>query len=218
MLLDLSDHAPTGDPTSGQITITPAVKVTGAGPMVLRPSIPRSISAIEPTMCVHLGLPAGAALRGRPSTHIDAARPPFLMRHARTKSAEPSLAYISPSPASVSRPQTGFAEALLHRALEEDCDAREWADDVPQELPQDSYLPIHYPHQLPPLPNPPNPVCQMDPLLAELEAKSRLNVQTECAICQKKGINFPKCPKCQLEFCSRACRVSMGDGERHKCA
>lgn len=222
MRVEVTAEATSGDEGMGgaQMTQTAGEEVRGWGrQLLMRPSIPRSMSAIEPAKKVHLGLPALALGRGLSSIHVTADHrpPPFLMHHARSKSAQPALACISPSPAAVSRPQPGVAEALLHRALEEDCDARQWADDQ-LDPPHLSDLPVSHPLPIPPFPSSPKPVSHMDPLLAELEAKSRLNVQTECAICQKKGINFPKCPKCQLEFCSRACRVSMGDGERHKCA
>ncbi|PLW34386.1 hypothetical protein PCANC_21703 [Puccinia coronata f. sp. avenae] len=158
--------------------------------------------------------------------HQKLTRPPFLTSHHRTKSVEPRLAIINPRPGTVSRPESGFAEAFLLRALEEDQDARSWenldvleldhsqnsSSDTTDDLATSSNTNTTDPHRQPAA------HFKLDPVLADLEAKSRLNVQTECAICQKKGINYPKCPKCQLEFCSRACRVSMGDGERHQCA
>lgn len=61
---------------------------------------------------------------------------------------------------------------------------------------------------------------KIDPLLAALEAASRVNVKTRCAVCGKQGINFPKCQKCGMTFCSRECRTSTvagAAGGRHAC-
>ena len=59
----------------------------------------------------------------------------------------------------------------------------------------------------------------LDPLLAALEAASRVNVKSRCAVCARQGVNFPKCQKCEMTFCSRECRMSTGqNGEtRHAC-
>lgn len=46
----------------------------------------------------------------------------------------------------------------------------------------------------------------MDPLLVELERKSRVGVKTVCATCGKKGLNYPKARGGQT-YCSRDCRV-----------
>ena len=54
---------------------------------------------------------------------------------------------------------------------------------------------------------------KIDPLLAALEAASRVNVKSRCAICGKAGVNFPKCQKCGMTFCSRDCRVASGGDE-----
>ncbi|KAI8447100.1 hypothetical protein BY996DRAFT_6421516 [Phakopsora pachyrhizi] len=35
--------------------------------------------------------------------------------------------------------------------------------------------------------------------------------EAKCATCGKVGINFPKCPRRKLEFCSRNCRVNCED-------
>lgn len=61
--------------------------------------------------------------------------------------------------------------------------------------------------------------AKIDPLLAALEASSRVNVKSRCAVCGIQGINFPKCHKCGMTFCSRDCRVaSGGESGRHVCA
>ncbi|KAA1102034.1 hypothetical protein PGT21_035344 [Puccinia graminis f. sp. tritici] len=224
--------------TSPRLT-RPTLNVTPAEPVLSRPNLPRSASAIEPfsssSLLLHppsspdhirrrLASLAGDQQASKSSTPpLSSSRPPpFLIHHQRSRSAQPSLAIISPISIALSCPQSDSAEALLQRALDEDEDARSWADH-----PDPDHLLIDLPDSIPPPPPPAtnDPLhphgfahLRMDPVLADLEAKSRLNVQTECAICQKKGINYPKCPKCQLEFCSRSCRVSMGDGERHKCA
>lgn len=54
---------------------------------------------------------------------------------------------------------------------------------------------------------------KVDPLLAALEAASRVNVKSRCAICGKAGVNFPKCQKCGMTFCSRDCRIASGGDE-----
>ncbi|KAM0790454.1 hypothetical protein ACM66B_003331 [Microbotryomycetes sp. NB124-2] len=46
----------------------------------------------------------------------------------------------------------------------------------------------------------------MDPLLLELERKSRVGVKTVCASCGKKGLNYPKSVRGET-FCSRECRM-----------
>jgi hypothetical protein len=48
---------------------------------------------------------------------------------------------------------------------------------------------------------------EMDPLLKELERRSRVGVRTVCATCGKKGLNFPTAAKGGATFCSRECRV-----------
>ena len=54
---------------------------------------------------------------------------------------------------------------------------------------------------------------KIDPLLAALEAASRVNVKSRCAVCGKSGVNFPKCNKCSMTFCSRDCRIASGGEE-----
>lgn len=59
---------------------------------------------------------------------------------------------------------------------------------------------------------------KIDPLLAALEAASRVNVKSKCAVCGIQGINFPKCHRCGMTFCSRDCRMaSGGDAGKHIC-
>ncbi|GAA97516.1 uncharacterized protein L969DRAFT_91429 [Mixia osmundae IAM 14324] len=61
---------------------------------------------------------------------------------------------------------------------------------------------------------------EMDKVLAALEAASQLNVKGSCSVCHRKGVNFPKCPKCGQTYCSRSCRISTdggGDGRKHVC-
>ncbi|KAK9898115.1 hypothetical protein P389DRAFT_65837 [Cystobasidium minutum MCA 4210] len=63
-----------------------------------------------------------------------------------------------------------------------------------------------------------NKPAKIDPLLAALEAASRVNVKSRCAVCGIQGVNFPACQKCGITFCSRDCRVaSGGDAGRHVC-
>ncbi|BGP11500.1 hypothetical protein JCM10049v2_007407 [Rhodotorula toruloides] len=61
-------------------------------------------------------------------------------------------------------------------------------------------------------PRPLKPVA-MDPLLLELEKRSRVGVQTVCAACGKRGLNFPACRKCTRTYCGRTCRI----GQKHAC-
>ncbi|GAA6013108.1 hypothetical protein JCM10207_006174 [Rhodosporidiobolus poonsookiae] len=56
-------------------------------------------------------------------------------------------------------------------------------------------------------PKPPKPVS-IDPLLLELERRSRVGVRTVCAACGKKGLNFPACRACGGTYCGRECRRS----------
>lgn len=60
----------------------------------------------------------------------------------------------------------------------------------------------------------------MDPVLERVEYDSTFGVITSCATCGKAEKFYPACPKCQLRFCCRSCRVSRlggGDGCRHVC-
>ncbi|KDE08494.1 hypothetical protein MVLG_01274 [Microbotryum lychnidis-dioicae p1A1 Lamole] len=47
---------------------------------------------------------------------------------------------------------------------------------------------------------------QMDPLLLELERRSRVGVRTVCATCGNKGLNYPT-SRSGSTYCSRECRV-----------
>lgn len=59
---------------------------------------------------------------------------------------------------------------------------------------------------------------KIDPLLAALEANSRVNVTSRCAICGIQGVNFPACHRCGMTFCSRDCRMaSGGEAGKHIC-
>ena len=60
----------------------------------------------------------------------------------------------------------------------------------------------------------------MDPVLERVEYDSTFGVITSCATCGKAEKFYPACPKCNLRFCCRSCRVSRlggGDGCRHVC-
>ena len=48
-----------------------------------------------------------------------------------------------------------------------------------------------------------------DPVLLELERKSRVGVKTKCASCRKQGYNFPATKEGKT-FCSRECRRGLG--------
>ncbi|KAM0755480.1 hypothetical protein T439DRAFT_320174 [Meredithblackwellia eburnea MCA 4105] len=50
----------------------------------------------------------------------------------------------------------------------------------------------------------------IDPLLLELERKSRVGVKTVCATCGKKGLNFPAVRTGET-YCSRICRLEGRD-------
>lgn len=54
----------------------------------------------------------------------------------------------------------------------------------------------------------------------QAEEQSTLTQMMTCAVCEKQGLNFPKCRQCHLVFCSRDCRVGLdgaGDGKKHVC-
>lgn len=61
------------------------------------------------------------------------------------------------------------------------------------------------------------------PLATELrqaEERSKMTRTMTCSVCEKHGVNYPKCLKCGLVFCSRACRVGVagaGDAKKHVC-
>lgn len=67
--------------------------------------------------------------------------------------------------------------------------------------------------------NSPYKPTKIDPLLAALEAASRVNVKSKCAVCGIQGVNFPKCHRCEMTFCSRDCRMaSGGEAGKHVCS
>ncbi|PFH53981.1 hypothetical protein AMATHDRAFT_45016 [Amanita thiersii Skay4041] len=52
--------------------------------------------------------------------------------------------------------------------------------------------------------------------LIEIEGTSRfMKQQFFCSTCNKSGVNFPKCGKCDKAWCSRECRLKTG--KRHIC-
>jgi hypothetical protein len=60
-------------------------------------------------------------------------------------------------------------------------------------------------------------ICTIDPELAAAELRSALTKHVVCGVCSAKGMNFPECPRCNLTFCSRSCRVDekkAGNGKR----
>lgn len=58
---------------------------------------------------------------------------------------------------------------------------------------------------------------ELDPILANLERKSRLlTTRVSCATCNKVGSGYPKCGRCEAMWCSRECR--MVGGKRHVCS
>lgn len=76
----------------------------------------------------------------------------------------------------------------------------------------------HNPSRFPLKPRLRTAESSIDPVLLALEKASRVGVKTRCASCGTKGFNFPACPRCNLPFCSRECRVTGGgDGRKHVC-
>ncbi|KAI9620104.1 hypothetical protein KEM48_008306 [Puccinia striiformis f. sp. tritici PST-130] len=129
----LEDNSPPRSPTCTPL-LKPTLNLTPAEPILTRPHLPRSASAIEPFLSSPSpGLQrrlTSSADHHHPRSSLPASerltsvtRPPFLLRHHRTKSAEPSLAFISPLSKVISRRDSQSAQALLQRALEEDEDA-----------------------------------------------------------------------------------------------
>jgi hypothetical protein len=58
---------------------------------------------------------------------------------------------------------------------------------------------------------------EMNPILAELERKSKLlRAKTACSTCGALGTDYPKCPRCGDMWCSRQCRI--GVGKKHICS
>lgn len=59
-------------------------------------------------------------------------------------------------------------------------------------------------------------VSDLHPVLARLERESRLCTQmVYCSTCQKPGLDYPRCGKCGVMWCSRTCRLVAG--KRHVC-
>lgn len=57
----------------------------------------------------------------------------------------------------------------------------------------------------------------LNPPLEDLERTSRFRIRAVCAVCQKKGSNFPSCAKCGEAWCSRDCRTKGSSTGRHVC-
>lgn len=53
--------------------------------------------------------------------------------------------------------------------------------------------------------------------LEDLERTSRFRIRAVCAVCKKKGSNFPSCAKCGEAWCSRDCRTKGSSTGRHVC-
>lgn len=64
-------------------------------------------------------------------------------------------------------------------------------------------------HASSPLSGAPKAPVGTDPMLLELERKSRVGVKTRCAACGKQGYNFPATREGRT-FCSRECRRAEG--------
>lgn len=56
----------------------------------------------------------------------------------------------------------------------------------------------------------------LPPVLKAIERSSRLSCRSICSACMKQGTNFPRCPRCDEMWCSRACRLQ--GGKKHVCA
>jgi hypothetical protein len=56
------------------------------------------------------------------------------------------------------------------------------------------------------------PLPPLDKAFQEAEAKSSFTQTNTCAVCEKVGVNFPRCRKCDDTFCSRECRVGADAG------
>ncbi|KAF8442913.1 hypothetical protein L210DRAFT_3534431 [Boletus edulis BED1] len=65
------------------------------------------------------------------------------------------------------------------------------------------------------LSNDDNP-AKLHPVLEAVERGSKLSCRTICFTCRKAGTNFPRCPRCDETWCSRACRLQ--GGKKHNCA
>jgi len=52
------------------------------------------------------------------------------------------------------------------------------------------------------------PLPPLHPHLARPEKKSRLKKPIACSVCLKLGDDYPRCGKCGMAWCSRACRLN----------
>jgi hypothetical protein len=57
-----------------------------------------------------------------------------------------------------------------------------------------------------------NPLPPLDRAFQEAEAKSSFTQTNTCVVCEKDGVNFPRCRNCDDTFCSRECRVGTDAG------
>lgn len=57
---------------------------------------------------------------------------------------------------------------------------------------------------------------KLHPVLRAVEKDSKLSCRSICSTCMKAGTNFPRCPRCDEMWCSRACRLQ--GGKKHNCA
>lgn len=58
--------------------------------------------------------------------------------------------------------------------------------------------------------------AKLHSVLKALENGSKLSCGTTCSTCLKPGTNYPRCPRCDETWCSRACRLQ--GGKKHSCA
>ena len=58
--------------------------------------------------------------------------------------------------------------------------------------------------------------AKLHPVLEAAEKASKFSCKTKCSTCRKAGTNFPRCPRCDEMWCSRACRLQ--GGKKHTCA
>ena len=58
--------------------------------------------------------------------------------------------------------------------------------------------------------------AKLHPVLRAVERGSKLSCKTVCSTCMIAGTNFPRCPRCDEMWCSRACRLQ--GGKKHVCA
>lgn len=58
--------------------------------------------------------------------------------------------------------------------------------------------------------------AKLYPVLEAVEKGSKLSYRTICSTCKRAGTNYPRCPRCNEMWCSRACRLQ--GGKKHSCA